>query len=375
MLLFFVIILRVYKIEGKDIMRKYIKLFFDNKCKNNKKFELIALEKFVIEKCGGQSNYYELGGYAAFYKEMQKLKEEKIIREIANSKSNMAKLPMKLRWTIITSKVEGLWKDEDIIKCSDILNFKTYIKHPEYQTKKEWTYIKNIYNFLKEKESRQWASVEERCLELFYDEKFLTDSDNRKKDNKVLKRLSLSLEDIKAKQYGEQFIYWNRGVSEIKIIIILENHSTFFSFKRAVQKGIKIFGIEPDALIFGYGKKIIKSFSFLDEIADPSEVLVYYFGDMDPDGYFIYKALKDKYNNVNIKLLVEAYVEIIKIDKKYKSKDQQKNEECLKCILDEFDEKNCGGYKDYIVKLWKESCRIPQEFITYEYLLKLEGGV
>ena len=356
-------------------MRRYIKLFFDNKCKNNKKFELVDLEKFIIEKCGGQSNYYELGGYEAFYKEMQKLKEEKIIREIARSESNRAKLPMKLKWTIVTSKVESSWKDEDIIKYSDMLNFKTYIKHPEYQTKKEWMYIKNIYNFLKERENRQWDSVEERCLELFYDEKFLTDSDNGKKDNKVLKRLSLSLEDIKAKQYGEQFIYWNRGVSEIKTIIILENHSTFFSFKRAVQKGIKVFGIAPDALIFGYGKKIIKSFSFLDEIAKTSEVTVYYFGDMDPDGYFIYKALKDKYNDVNISLLVQAYVELIKVHKKYKSKDQKKNEECLKCILKEFEEKNYGRYKDYIVELWKENCRIPQEFITYEYLLGLEGGV
>ncbi|MCD2345660.1 Wadjet anti-phage system protein JetD domain-containing protein [Clostridium guangxiense] len=356
-------------------MRRYIKLFFDNKCKNNKKFELVDLEKFIIEKCGGQSNYYELGGYEAFYKEMQKLKEEKIIREIARSESNRAKLPMKLKWTIVTSKVESSWKDEDIIKYSDMLNFKTYIKHPEYQTKKEWMYIKNIYNFLKERENRKWDSVEERCLELFYDEKFLTDSDNGKKDNKVLKRLSLSLEDIKAKQYGEQFIYWNRGVSEIKTLIILENHSTFFSFKRAVQKGIKVFGIAPDALIFGYGKKIIKSFSFLDEIAKPSEVTVYYFGDMDPDGYFIYKALKDKYNDVNISLLVQAYVELIKVHKKYKSKNQQKNEECLKCILKEFEEKNYDRYKDYVVELWKENCRIPQEFITYEYLLEMEGGI
>lgn len=356
-------------------MDKFIKLFFQNKCKNNKKFKIFDLENFIIEKCGGQSNYYELGGYEAFYKEMQRLKEDKIVREIARSESNRAKFPMKLRWTLVSTRVKALWKDEDIIKYSDILNFKTYNKHPEYQTKQEWNYIKNIYKFLKKNENRAWASVEERCLELFEDEKFLTDNDKGKKDNKVLQRLGLNLEDIKAKEYGEPFIYWNKGVREIKTIIILENHSTFFSFKKAVQKGIDIFNIKPDALIFGYGKKIIKSFSFIEEIAEPEKIKVYYFGDMDPDGYFIYTALKDKYSDIDISLLVEAYVELIKLRKKYPSKDQQKNEECLKSILEEFKKRNYGQYIEYITELWKESYRVPQEFITYEYLLKLEGAV
>ncbi|QXE20704.1 Wadjet anti-phage system protein JetD domain-containing protein [Clostridium sp. 001] len=356
-------------------MDKFIKLFFKNECKNNKKFEICDLENFIIEKCGGQSNYYELGGYKTFYNKMQRLKKDKVVREIARSESNRAQLPMKLRWTLVSTKPEALWKDEDIIKYSDILDFKTYNRHPEYQTKKEWTYIKNIYKFLKEKENRSWASVEERCLELFEDEKFLTDNDRGKKDNKVLQRLGLNLQDIKAKEYGEPFIYWNRGVREIKTIIILENHSTFFSFKKTVQEGINIFNIKPDALIFGYGKKIIKSFSFIDEIAERKHIKVYYFGDMDPEGYFIYTALKDKYRDVDISLLVKAYVELIKLEKKYPSKDQQKNEECLKSILEEFKEKNYGQYTPYIEKLWKENCRVPQEFITYEYLLKLEGAV
>lgn len=355
-------------------MYKFIKLFFENECKNSKRFQIFDLENFIIEKCGGQSNYYELGGYEAFYKEMQILKEHNVVREIARSQSNKAKLPMRLRWTLVSEKVEGLWKDEDIIKYSDILNFKTYNKHPEYQTRKEWKYIKNIYKFLKEKENREWASVEERCLELFEDEKFLTDN-KLKKDNKVLQRLGLNLDNIKAKEYGEPFIYWNKGVSEIKTIIILENHSTFFSFKKAVQKGIDIFNVKPDALIFGYGKKIIKSFSFIDEIATPKEIKVYYFGDMDPDGYFIYTALKEKYSDISIVLLLEAYIELIKLQKRYVGKDQQKNEKCLKCILNEFKEKGYSEYIKYITELWRENYRVPQEFITYECLLKLEGAV
>lgn len=353
-------------------MYKYIKQYLDINCKKNKRFELIKLEAFVIEKCGGQCSYYDRGGYDAFYRDMQRLKSEDIIKEIKNSDGNKAKLPMKLRWTLVKPTVESFWNNENIIRISDLLELKTYINHPEYQSDREWEYIQNIYLFLKEKGHRQWASVEERCLELFQDEKFLTDNDDGKKDNKVLKRLGLNIEDIKAKQYGEQFIYWNKGVRDIKTIIILENHSTFFSFKRIVQKGIDIFNIEPDALIFGYGKKILNSFSFIDEIADPENIKVYYFGDMDPDGYYIYVDLKKRYPNIDIKLLTEAYVELLKLCKTdYVCKKQGKKSEYLNYILEEFKKSGYDDYCEKIIKLWKEDYRIPQELITYEYLLKM----
>jgi len=358
-----------------DKMHKIINSFLQTNQKNNKKFELMDLEDFIITKSGGQSNYYDNGGYVAFYNEMQKLKEKGIIREIINSDSNKAKFPMKLKWTLINVSSKNSWDDESIIRLSDILNLNTYIRHPQYQTKMEWQYILNIYNFLKESKNREWASVEERCLELFYDEKFLTKNKDGKKDNKVMIRLGLNVENIKAKQYGEQFIYWNKGVSDIKTVIILENHSTFFSFKKAVQSGINIFGIDPDALIFGYGKKILKSFSFIDEIANPDQIRVYYFGDMDPEGYYIYEALIDRYPNIDINLLVEAYVDLIKMCKMNYPHEigQVKRQANLDCILSELKIHNYGEYAQSVIKLWELNYRIPQELITYEHLLKLKG--
>ncbi|MGH4140072.1 Wadjet anti-phage system protein JetD domain-containing protein [Clostridium sp.] len=356
-------------------MEKFIKLFLQTNCKISKKFELIVLENFIIKKSGGQSNYYENGGYEAFYNGMQKLKQQGIIREISNAASNKDRHPMKLRWSLNNAIVAHSWDDEAIIRLSDILNLNTYIRHPQYQTDVEWQYILNIYSFLKESANREWSSLEERCLELFYDEKFLTVNKGGKKDNKVMKRLGLSAEHIKAKQYGEQFIYWNKGVSNIKTIIILENHSTFFAFKKAVQSGIKIFGIEPDALIFGYGKKIIKGFSFIDEIAIPDEIVVYYFGDMDPEGYYIYGALRERYPAINIKLLVEAYIELMKTCKiNYPHEEGQvKRKLYLKYIIDEIKQQSYESYVENVMKLWELNYRIPQELITYEYLLKLKG--
>lgn len=141
-------------------MVKIIRIFLQTNHKINKKFELIELEKFIIKKIGGQSNYYDNGGYATFYNEMQKLKDQGVIREIKNSDSNNSYLPMKLKWSLVNVTVKDSWDDGDVIRLSDILNLNTYIKHPEYQTKLEWQYILNIYSFLKEFENREWSSLE-----------------------------------------------------------------------------------------------------------------------------------------------------------------------------------------------------------------------
>jgi hypothetical protein len=359
-----------------DGMTELIERFLDMRCKKAKRFEMMELEAFIIDQCGGQSGYYMQGGYEAFYQAMQKLKQEGIIQEIKSSISNKkGKYPMKLKWSLVGKDIKQLWRDEDILMVSDRLNLKAYVKHPEYQTKEEWQYILRIHSFLKEIGKREWASVEERCLELFDDEKFLTQNKNGNKDNKVLKRLGLSLDNIKAKQYGESFVYWNKGVRHIKTIIILENHSTFFSFKKAVQKDAPIFGIYPDALIFGCGNKILSSFSFIDEIADPADIKIYYFGDIDPAGLSIYAGLKERTPDIDIALLVPAYIELLKLcNKEYRCKEHLKKAEHLELVLGEFEKQHHKGYREQMIRLWQSNHRIPQELITYEYLLKMQGG-
>lgn len=63
---------------------------------------------------------------------------------------------------------------------------------------KRKNYIISIYDFLKNSNNRELASCEERCLELFGNEKFLFTE-----DKKVLSRLNLSYEQLKMKNMGK----------------------------------------------------------------------------------------------------------------------------------------------------------------------------
>ncbi|MCK9444109.1 MAG: DUF2220 domain-containing protein [Tissierellaceae bacterium] len=340
--------------------------------KNRKRFNLLDLEGYVINILKGESNYLKKGGYISFSKSLVHLRDRGVIKEIKSSDYNGLNPPLKLKWELMEDRVKPNWDKSRILKYSDLLDLTYYINNPLYQTEMEWAYVENIYEFLKLRDTREWASLEERSLELFYDEKFLT---KRKESLKgkygILKRLKLSHEDLKMKRYGEMFIYWNRGTKEIKNVIILENHSTFFSYKRIAEKGKAIYGFHPDLLIYGEGKKIESSFSFMEEIADMLKVKVLYFGDIDSEGFGIYARLRERYKDVDIGLQSDAYVDLVSLCHRDYPSNQRQNPLYLDCFLEEMESVLSKFQRDKLVDIWDKGYRIPQELINYEYLLRV----
>lgn len=340
--------------------------------KNRKRFNLIDLEDYIIFAFKGGKGYIQRGGYERLSDVLLYLKGKGVIREIKSSDYNGLNPPLKLKWELMAEEVKANWDKSQILKYSDLLDFTYYVNNPQYQTDVEWLYIENIYRFLKSRDIRQWASVEERSLELFYDEKFLTKRrESLKGRYGILKRLRLSYEDLKMKKYGEMFIYWNRGTRDIKNVIILENHSTFFSYKRIAEKGKAIYGFYPDILIYGEGKKIESSFSFMEEVADLSNIKVLYFGDVDSEGFGIYSRLKGRYEGVDISLQRDAYLDLISLCQSDYPSNQSLNSLYLQCFLDEMEDFLGAKLRTKFLDIWEKGYRIPQELINYEYLLKV----
>ncbi len=347
-------------------MRRFMEAFIREYPILNKKskFNLFEMEKYVIDKCKGQSGYAALGGYEVFYEEINNLMKAGDITAIKNSAYNGQYPALKTSWKISKKMEKNNWSENDIFAVSDFIDISFYNKNPQYQNEKTWEFIKNIHNFLSQKDKHYIISCEERCLQLFGDEKFL-----KKDESKILRRLNLSNDDLKMKKYGHMFTYWNKKASDVRTAIILENHSTFFSFKRIVNETGSVFGISPDIIIFGEGKKIIKSMSFLDEIADSKNVRLYYFGDIDPHGYLIYRLLRRKYPGLKLKLLIKAYQEILKPE--IKSNDCEAADihtANLDFITDEFTEHDMQSEIQRLKELWDKKERIAQETISYEYL-------
>ncbi|RCW86944.1 uncharacterized protein DUF2220 [Halanaerobium sp. DL-01] len=361
--------------------QKWIRLFEKYKREvldGRLRFQLADLENFIKTRLGGASPYQAAGGYQTFFKLLKKLEAENKIKTIKSSDFNQRQPQLKKRWTLVREEPKG-WSDKDILKLSRQLDLGYYLKRPAEQTGELKQKLFKLVEFLNSKSKREWASREERSLEIFADEKYLS----RAEGKKLLSNLNLSLADLKAQQYNHLFVYWTVDPTQISNILIMENHSAFIGAKKALAAGIDIFARGFDTVIYGQGKKIIRSFSFLEELLGVSlrnnkrqEVLnsinIYYAGDFDPEGLAIYTSLKDKYPEFEIKLLGEYYQLLLdETDNFYPSqKRQHKKQKVLEEVLAEFKEQGFANMAAELRQAWENDLRLPQELVTLEVYQK-----
>jgi hypothetical protein len=365
--------------------QKWIRLFKKykrNELEDRLRFQLADLENFIKARLGGASAYQAAGGYQNLYQLLKKMEAEEKIRAIKSSDFNQRQPRLKKRWSLVKKEPAG-WSDKVILKLSRQLNLSYYLKRPAQQTGELKQQLFRLAEFLNNKSEREWTSREERSLELFADEKYLS----RTAGKKLLSNLKLSLADLKAQQYNHLFVYWTKDPTQINNILIMENHSAFIGAKKALAAGIDIFAQNFDTVIYGQGKKIIRSFSFLEELlglkaADENysqrqQLLnglnIYYAGDLDPEGLAIYVGLENKYPDFKIKLLAEYYQLLLEESERFYPcrKRQNKNQNVLAEVLTEFE---AGGYNDLAAELqraWENDLRLPQELVTLEVYKKI----
>ncbi|MCK8826589.1 DUF2220 family protein [Natroniella acetigena] len=352
-------------VKGYDRLKQLFKLFREREMKGRKRFDLAALKDFLVAELGGMSAYQEHGGYRGLYRLLMKQKEEGKIVAIKSAPLNGRNPALKTRWQLV-KEVEKGWSDQLIFKLSRRLQLGYYLKRPQLQTEELAAKLNRLDKFLAKKDEREWASREERSLELFYDEKFLSEKEGKR----LLSRLKLSLADIKAEKYSQMFVYWQKGSSPIRKILILENHSAFIACKRALEADFSIFSFAPDTLIFGNGKQISASLKFLNEIADLEQIRIKYAGDLDPEGLGIYIGLKEKYPNLSLELQIDYYKQMLLPAQKYALKSKQdRDETVLNKFIDQFKNKGAENVSNMIKVLWENEVRIPQEVITFEKLI------
>ena len=270
------------------------------------------------------------------------------------------------KYKILKLKKENEEKiKEEILKLDKKIKIDYFLKHPkEYMKNKE--IIIPINEFIRKTNGRkiETITVNERSYQIYKNEKCL------KENEAILKNLGLTYKDLYAYDTYEPFFYYINTKYEIrklknKTILIIENKDTFWTIVKAIQK-LKIENIYM--IIYGEGKKILKSFSFIEEFKIDSKDNVYYFGDIDFEGINIYVSLKEKYNKYNILAYTKGYETILDIEKTPEKvrKNQNINQDKIEKFINEFDKK----YKDKLIEIFNNKKYIPQEVFNYEVALK-----
>ncbi|HOY67300.1 MAG TPA: DUF2220 family protein [Candidatus Ozemobacteraceae bacterium] len=137
----------------------------------------------------------------------------------------------------------------------------------------------------------------ERSFEIFGDEKLLL-----REGLTILRRLGVSLQILDCFRTSEPFVFFSYTQAP-HTILISENRDSFSSLNRVLRTGRRVLGADPiDALIFGEGRKILRSLSFSLEMLNPNPDMLrfMYWGDLDPEGIAIFLELRNAYPDWHI---------------------------------------------------------------------------
>lgn len=341
--------------------------FQSYKKQSKKRVNIEELEQVVREKFNSFLEYQELGGYKVFYESIQYLKKDGVLVPMKKNASNGRVPSLPLHWWYIPPKVESKWEAIKMLQISDKLKLDIYKSNPVLQTEEEWNRIISVYHFLNNSTNREMISREERSLELFDDEKFLTETEGKA----FLTRIGLSLEDLKSVTLGEPFVFWiepGKELDNINTILIVENKSFFHTSVKLMRRNQ--LALNPQVIIYGEGKHIENSFTFFFDMFPNKEYQFYYAGDIDPEGWGIYYRLTKNFPQVNFRLAVPFYKKMIEFSKSSIEVEHYENDDQLDYILQEL---NSSGENDLIVaiqKLWSQKKRVPQEVLTIETLTR-----
>lgn len=327
------------------------------------KLEIIKFLRNRKEKTVTLSDIYmELGltygptSDQLIYDVLNILVTEKYIEPLKTSKTNKIGSYQKYRIFQPNKDDEKMIQTEIVNTLVKPIDIQFLLKHPnEYLKNKH--FISSLNIFLKNPD-RNMITVNERSYQIFGNEKVLKENEN------FLAKLKLKFEDLFCYDTYEPFFYYQNSNDKgnEKIILIVENKDTFWTLKKAIE----ILNINVFLLIYGEGKKILNSFSFIENFDITNRDEIQYFGDIDYEGVNIYVSLKQLYINYNIKLFTEGYKTILDLEQNPKNirTKQNKNEGYIKIFLDEFDE----AYKKKLNNIFQKNKYIPQEVFNYKVI-------
>lgn len=345
-----------------------------------KRIKTREIEKFVRGQLGVKE-YQKLGGYDGFARAINKLVEKERIRPIAAWGRNGLIPELHNGYKlIIKAKLKPEIKRELLTDYHPRINTTYYLRHPaDYQQDRE--YLKQLDQFLKKQETLKPMSINERSFQIFNIEKYLSSTAGRT----LLKRTGLNERDLKCFRASEPFFYFeynkynkqrknkDRKLSYNKLnTLIVENKDTFVSFKKLFQEGINSWeSVSFHLLIYGEGKKILRSFSFFSELQYRQENTdFYYFGDLDPEGIKIwYKLRQDR--DINLKPAVFFYIHLL--TKYFKQAPVLETEQyCSQEAIAEFCSYFSGdNTTDRIRRLLQGEYYLPQEGLNYSLLKEM----
>jgi len=237
--------------------------------------------------------------YEQQYRFVRRLLEQEKIKPVKASGTN-GKRPALYRsyWVAEEKKDYSALEEELKYRLHPMISVDYYLSHlKNYEKDREFVLLLDHYLRSNQDMLFYQESINERSFEIWNREKFLT----KEQGKRILKCCGLSMERLNVYSTAEPLSYYSHTRKTPQKLLILENKDTFYSMRRHLLEGKdRIFGEEIGTLIYGAGKRILKSFEDFDFCVEPymaeSGNKIYYFGDLDYEGISIYEKLAESFH-------------------------------------------------------------------------------
>lgn len=311
-----------------------------------------------------------LSDVKSLHDEVQELCEQRVIEPVKNSgKNGNISYPLYKKYRILIKEEADKGAIDEIKRLHPLLLRSGYLSANPMEFQRNRVVIEGLSAFLFVDKDEIFVSRKERSFEIFGHEKTLDDS----KVKALLRKLQITESELRFYDTPEYCFHDYIPVrKEHMMLLICENKDIWFNIrKRMFEDGVKgLFGIPIDGVVYGEGNKVSDRTGALEEyvkfMGEP-DVKFLYWGDIDREGFDIFRRTKDANDRLDISLFVPGYKKMIERAKNIELEDSpssKKQSMRFDDLINEFsdDERN------FLTDIFDNNKLIPQEIISYKYL-------
>ena len=260
------------------------------------------------------------------YEKIESLVEKGLIEPVkASEKNGNKQYPLYKKYRIL-SQSEDYKESLEIIKRLHPALIKNGFlpAHPQtFQENKET--IQSISKYLFSRRGGEYVSRKERSYEIFGMEKILDESTVKS----LLKSMMITESDLRFYDTPEYCFHdYIPTRKEQMTLLICENKDIWFNIRRRMFEDncTDFFGIHIDGVVYGNGNKVSQKQGALVEyvkfMGNP-KVTFLYWGDIDREGFDIFRRTKEVNSTLDISLFIPGYRKMIEKTRGTKLEDSQ----------------------------------------------------
>lgn len=312
----------------------------------------------------------ETANTKALFDIISELVKDRILEPVKSSGQNgNRKYPLFKKYRILIKEESSEETEKQTRQLHPALQRNGYLSSHVQEYLKHKDVIECLNTFLFSRKAGEAISRKERSFEIFGREKALDDSEVKS----LLRHLEISESDLGV--YDTPEYCFHDYITERKsdlTLLICENKDIWFNIRRCMFEDHfkSLFGVAIDGVVYGNGNKVSNKSGALVEYVKfmgKPNVTFLYWGDIDREGFDIFKRTRDVNDSLNIELFIPGYRKMIERAQNICLEDSPSSKKAGVSFENLFD----GFSVDeqvFLNRVLEENKLIPQEIIPYTVL-------